>query len=102
MLCRTERVLAEAAVEGADYQVQIVVYRNYNADLPSELMQLSSWEVSPAPLVAFLDTVEASYGWGEEAAELVLAHAVTSHASTVIVIGDADVHTAAEVTRKRS
>ena len=100
MLCRTEQVLAKAKNGNSDYQVQIAVYRNYNAEQANELLQLSSWEVSPAPLVSFLDTVEASYGWADEAAELALAHAVSAEADTVIIIGDADVHTAEDAAFK--
>lgn len=101
MLGRTEKVLAKAGVTGADFQIQIAVYRNYNAQLPNELLQLSSWEMSPAPLVAFLDSVDASYGWGKEAVEVALAHAVAEEASAVIIIGDADVQTSDDVLFKR-
>jgi hypothetical protein len=102
MLSRIQHVLDAANASDAAYQIQIVSYRNYNAQLPDELLQVSSWQASPVELQKFLGTVDASYGWGPEAVELALAHANRVLADLVVVIGDADAQSAAEIDRKRS
>jgi hypothetical protein len=101
MLARIDDVLLRANASDAAYEIQIVAYRNYNANLSNELLQVSNWEASPMLLADFLGTVAASYGWGEEAVELALAHAVRQSANLVIVIGDADAQTQEEAERKR-
>jgi hypothetical protein len=101
MLSRIQRVLDEANASDAAYQIQIVSYRNYNAEHPDELLQISSWQASPVLLQDFLNTVDASYGWGDEAVELALAHANRVLADLVVVIGDADAQSEADVNMKR-
>jgi hypothetical protein len=50
----------------------------------------------------FLGTVKASYGWGNEAVELALAHANRVLADLVVVIGDVDAQSEADVDMKRA
>ena len=104
MLRRCGAVIDAAGIEPgtAKYALQIVAYRNYNAVHSSELLQVSEWADTAAPLETFLGTVDASYGWGEEAVELALAHANRELADLVIVLGDADAQVKAEVMRKRT
>ena len=101
MLRRIEDVLDRAHASDAAYEIQIVVYRNYNAEHSHELLQVSLWQSSPALLADFLGTVEASYGWANEAVELALAHANQALADLVIVIGDADAQSQEDVDFKR-
>lgn len=101
MLSRIQQVLDEAHASDAAYQIQIVAYRNYNAQEPDELLQISSWQTSPTLLKDFLGTVNASYGWGSEAVELALAHANRVLADLVVVIGDADAQRETAVHSKR-
>ncbi|ETO33244.1 hypothetical protein RFI_03865 [Reticulomyxa filosa] len=86
------------------FEMQFVVYRNYNA--PADmLLQTSPWESKPKNLRTFMETVEPEYGWGNEAIEVGLAHVNREHEkatiSQVILIGDAPANTKEEVTQKR-
>jgi len=102
MLRRISLVLEEAHAADAAYEIQIVAYRNYNAEQAHELLQVSSWYASPQLLADFLATVSASYGWGEEAVELALAHANKVLADLVVIIGDADAQSLEDVQSKRA
>jgi hypothetical protein len=87
-----------------EFQMQIAVYRNYNA--PAEmLLQASKWESHPTPLRVFLDQIEAAYGWGNEAIEVGLSHALKQHErdeiSQVVLIGDMPANSDQEVASKR-
>jgi hypothetical protein len=90
--------------------IQMGVYRNYSATdsgaIPEDLLvETSPWESSPEPLFTFLHGVVASHGWGKEAVELGLYHALQEHARDpirqVIIIGDAPPNTREEATLKR-
>ena len=100
MLQRLQTVLDEEGVT-TGYELQIVVYRNYNANTAEELLQVSTWEASPERLEAFLDDAPAEYGWGNEAIELALAHANEEDADLVVIIGDAGPNDEDEVESKR-
>ncbi|ETO30348.1 hypothetical protein RFI_06774, partial [Reticulomyxa filosa] len=55
------------------FEMQFVVYRNYNA--PEDMiLQCSTWESKPENLRNFMECIEADYGWGNEAIEIGLAH----------------------------
>lgn len=90
MLNRLDIILQKATEDDVEYVVQIAVYRNFNAYTSSELLQVSPWTNAPALLEEFLETVEAMYGYSDEAVELALVHAQLQKANLVIVIGDAD------------
>jgi hypothetical protein len=79
------------------FEMQIVVYRNYNALRVDDLFQCSEWSTDAEDLKTFLAPVEAKSGWSKEAVELVLQHANRERlceGDMVIVIGDADTNTA--------
>ena len=57
------------------FEIQLAVYRNYNGpfNIPktrSGLLDYSNWEILPANLKRFMETVEADWGMGNEAIEI--------------------------------
>jgi len=97
--------------QGAIFDVQFVVYRNYNSPI-EKLLEYSAWENKPDNLYKFMDNISASGGWGCEAAECGLWHVneeIRKHpdqvaskvVSQVILIGDMPPNTKDEVTKKR-
>lgn len=101
---RATLILEENQVPPDCFEVQIVVYRNYNA--PAELLLESSpWERQPEELDVFIENVQAAYGMGNEAIEVALAHANVQHqdkpVSQVFIIGDAGPNSKDQVSSKR-
>ena len=100
-----KRAFAVLGPKAAGVSMQLGVYRNFNA--PDDLrLETTDWESSSEPLFNFLKNVVASYGWGREAVELGVYHAVQQHLvepiSQVIIIGDAPPNTRAESDLKRA
>ncbi|ETO33894.1 hypothetical protein RFI_03202, partial [Reticulomyxa filosa] len=93
MFERISTILKENGESPNNFEIQFVVYRNYNA--PEDmLLKISPWESN------FMETIVACYGWGNEAIEIGLAHvnqeAEKGDVSQVILIGDAPANTRQE------
>ena len=93
MFQRTSDILKEKGLPTDVFQMQFVVYRDY--DCKDELLQSSSWETKPNNLRSFIENMEAK-GGGDyaEAIEIGLWYAVDQSKmlgdiSQVILIGDA-------------
>jgi hypothetical protein len=106
IFCRAREILTENGA-AASFQMQIAVYRNYNAP-QEELLQASNWETETTPdqLRLFLDRdVTASYGMGNEAIEIGLWHVLEQHrverVSQVVLIGDMPANSAVETLSNR-
>ena len=57
------------------FEIQLAVYRNYDAPFnppktTTGLLDYSNWEILPANLKFFMETVEADHGLGNEAIEI--------------------------------
>lgn len=106
MFRRAYDILQKQNVLGRSFSIKFIAYRNYNA--PAEaLLQESTWESEPASLESFLTTVEANYGWENEAIEVAFqrVNQIIAGGETidqVILIGDRPPNTRSEVSRKRS
>ncbi|ETO00263.1 hypothetical protein RFI_37184, partial [Reticulomyxa filosa] len=103
MLCERNKGAEEAkssrtvenGLSSNSFEIQFVVYRNYNA--PEDiLLQVSPWESKPDKLRSFMETVKPCYGIDSEAVEVGLAHVNRERAkdgvSQVILIGDSPVN----------
>ena len=94
MFERAAAVLEEKSLPSDAFQMQFVVYRDYDCKSDA-LLQSSPWETKPAKLRSFMATVKAIGGGDyEEAIEVGLWHAVqeseqSEGISQVILIGDA-------------
>ncbi|ETO36876.1 hypothetical protein RFI_00186, partial [Reticulomyxa filosa] len=104
MFERIATVLKDHGLPSNTFEMQFVVYRNYNA--PEDmLLQASPWESKPANLRSFMESINAGHGMGNEAIEIGLAHvnkeAEKDGVSQVILIGDAPANTKQEVTARR-
>eukprot|EP00908_Phaeocystis_cordata_P017189 Transcript_28520.p1 GENE.Transcript_28520~~Transcript_28520.p1 ORF type:complete len:422 (+),score=206.06 Transcript_28520:610-1875(+) len=88
---RCARVLVEEGID-AGFELQIAGYSNYNVSA-EELVERSTWETQPHNLAMFLRNLEVRGGWGPEAVEAGLMHALQEHKkrplSQIILIGDA-------------
>ena len=105
MFERASEILKENMLDSDLIQMQIAVYRNYNSD-QNKILQVSSWETKANSLRSFLNTVSCDGGWGHEAIEIGLWHAVSesntqNSISQVILIGDAPANTKADINKKR-
>ncbi|ETO21275.1 hypothetical protein RFI_15928 [Reticulomyxa filosa] len=92
MFERIATILKGHGLSSNSFEIQFVVYRNYNA--PEDiLLQVSPWESKPDKLRSFMETVKPCYGIDSEAVEVGLAHVNRERAkdgvSQVILIGDA-------------
>ncbi|ETO33931.1 hypothetical protein RFI_03165, partial [Reticulomyxa filosa] len=101
---RISTILKENGESSNSFEMQFVVYRNYDA--PADmLLQTSTWESKPENLRNFMESIKADYGWGNEAIEIGLAHVnketEKGSVSQVILIGDAPANTKEEVQIKR-
>ncbi|ETO08110.1 hypothetical protein RFI_29276 [Reticulomyxa filosa] len=86
------------------FEMQFVVYRNYNA--PKDMiLQASPWESKPDNLRKFMETICVDYGLGNEAIEIGLAYvnaqAKKIEVSQVILIGDMPPNKRKEVEKRR-
>jgi len=82
------------------FEMQFAVYRNYNCK-EDKILETSAWESKPENLRSFMDTIQTSGGWGNEAVEIGLWYVNYLDASQVILIGDAPPNTPKQVTEKR-
>ncbi|ETO33241.1 hypothetical protein RFI_03866 [Reticulomyxa filosa] len=104
MFDRISIILKDNGLPPNCFEMQFVVYRNYNA--PEDMiLQASPWESKPDNLREFMETIRAGYGLGNEAIEIGLAYVNTQvkkmEVSQVILIGDMPPNTRQEVARKR-
>ena len=72
---RRARLVIESLGITNPFEIQLAVYRNYDApfDPPkttSGLLDYSNWEILPANLKCFMNGVHADYGLGNEAIEI--------------------------------
>ncbi|EOD26333.1 hypothetical protein EMIHUDRAFT_205325 [Emiliania huxleyi CCMP1516] len=100
---RCQKVLdAENIASG--FALQIAGYSNYNVDV-ERIVEASTWEAKPHNLAQFLGQLETRGGWGEEAIECGLMHALAEHKSCpidqIILIGDASANSLSDMAHKR-
>ncbi|ETO05350.1 hypothetical protein RFI_32046 [Reticulomyxa filosa] len=73
MFSRIAQILEDKGASSNGFEMQFVVYRNYNA--PEDMiLQVSPWEVKPDNLRNFMEMIESDYGMGNEAIEVGLAY----------------------------
>ena len=104
MFERAHAVLKVNGIETNCFQIQFAVYRNYNCK-ENNLLQYSTWESSPENLWTFMNQIQPTGGWGNEAIEIGLWHVneelKNNEVSQVILIGDAPANKVSEVREKR-
>ncbi|CAF2540249.1 unnamed protein product [Rotaria sp. Silwood2] len=104
MFERAITILKDANISSDLFEVQFVVYRNYNSQ-EEKILQHSPWETKPDNLRAFMNTINVEGGCGNEAIEIGLWHANNENEreniTQVILIGDAPPNTQNEVNKKR-
>ena len=105
MFERVSKILKDHQINSDSFQVQFVVYRNYNSK-EDKILQSSPWETKSHNLRAFMNKIEVDGGWGNEAIEIGLWYANKEHEreniNQVILIGDAPPNTQEEVKTKRN
>ncbi|CAF1486229.1 unnamed protein product [Rotaria sordida] len=105
MFQRASEILKENNIRSESFQIQFVIYRNYNST-EDDILQSSPWETKPNNLRTFMNNVESDGGCGNEAIEIGLWHANREHErepiTQVILIGDAPPNTKSEVEVKRN
>jgi len=73
------------------FEMQLVAYRNYDTSA-EDLLEVSPWATNAEPLRKFVMGLEAKHGWGHEAIEVALDHALKEHArepiGQIVIIGD--------------
>ena len=97
-------ILKDYGIPEDCFQLQFVVYRNYNSK-EDKLLEFSSWETKPNALTPFLESIAVEGGWGNEAIEVALSYANQQHEkepiSQIILIGDAPANSKRDVEVKR-
>jgi hypothetical protein len=105
MFERASEVLKDHSINSESFQIQFVVYRNYNSKADT-ILQASPWESKPDNLRTFINNIEVEGGWRNEAIEIGLWYANKEYErepiTQVILIGDAPPNTKDEVGSKRS
>jgi len=100
---RVQKVLDAEGVERG-FELQIAGFSNYNVDV-DQILAPSTWETRPRNLSVFLKDLNVRGGWGPEAIEVGLMHALTEHRTKpidqIIVIGDAPANPAVQIADKR-
>ncbi|CAF1144264.1 unnamed protein product [Adineta ricciae] len=106
MFERASEILKEKKLPSDIFSMQFVVYRNYNSQA-EKILEVSPWETKGSGLRAFMNTIGPEGGWGAEAIEIGLWHAVNESEtresiSQVILIGDAPANSQGDVSSKRA
>ena len=105
MFERASEILKDNSISSESFQIQFVVYRNYNSE-EDKILQASPWETKPDNLRTFMNNIEVEGGWGNEAIEIGLWYANKEYErepiTQVILIGDAPPNTKTEVQLKRN
>lgn len=101
----THRTLEENG-QSSSFEMQMGVYRNYNASTIEKIFQHSSWETKPDNLRQWVSGIGVDGGWGSEAVEIALSHVVGENDNApigmVVLIGDAPGQTHEETDSKRA
>jgi len=101
---RCQQVLDSEKISSG-FELQIATFSNYNVPV-EQIVEASSWEAKPHALSMFLQNLCVRGGWGDEAIECGLMHALTEHKKRpldqIIVIGDAPANTLDSIKYKRS
>ncbi|CAF5016018.1 unnamed protein product, partial [Rotaria sp. Silwood1] len=96
MFERTIEILRDDNIIEDSFQIQFVVYRNYNST-EDKILQYSPWETRADNLRTFMNTINVEGGDGNEAIEIGLWHANNENTrekiTQVILIGDAPPNT---------
>jgi hypothetical protein len=104
MFKRASEILQVHNIPPNSFQLQFVVYRNYNSKEES-ILQCSTWETKPDELRTFMNKIEVDGGLGNEAVEIGLWYANQENKrepiTQVILIGDAPPNTRDEVKTNR-
>jgi hypothetical protein len=69
MFERASEILKDHKMPSNLFQIQFVVYRNYDSS-QDKLLQSSSWETKSQNLHTFMNTIQAEGGWLNEAIEI--------------------------------
>ncbi|CAF3824593.1 unnamed protein product [Rotaria sp. Silwood1] len=90
-------VLKEKGLSQDSFIMQFAMYRNYNSR-ENKILEVSSWETKASNLRTFMNTIRPEGGWGDEAVEIGLWHAVQESQTQesiaqVIIIADAPANT---------
>jgi len=105
MFQRAGDVLESQGIDPNSFEIQFVVYRNYNCS-EEKLLQCSPWECKPSNLRTFMEKIHPEGGWGNEAIEIGLWHVnqefTKDEVDQVILIGDAPANSPSEVISKRN
>ncbi|CAF4095909.1 unnamed protein product [Rotaria sp. Silwood2] len=105
MFERASEILKTNNISSESFQIQFVVYRNYNSE-EDKILQASPWETKSDNLRKFMNNIDIEGGWGNEAIEIGLWYANKEYErepiTQVILIGDAPPNTKTEVQSKRN
>ncbi|CAF2394409.1 unnamed protein product [Rotaria sp. Silwood2] len=106
MFERASGILEGKGLSKDSFSMQFAIYRNYNSR-ENKILEVSSWQTKGSHLRAFMNRIVPEGGWGEEAIEIGLWHAVKEsekqdEISQVILIGDAPPNTKIDVAKKRA
>ena len=106
MFERAAGILIELALPSDAFQMQFVIYRNYNSK-DNKILEASSWETKASNLRTFMNGIGPEGGMGAEAIEIGFWHALKESEmpdsiSQVVLIGDAPANTKSDVTSKRA
>jgi len=101
---RVQKVLDHEGIESG-FELQIATFSNYNVSV-EEILEHSTWEAKPHNLSLFLRTLNTRGGWGNEAIEVGLMHALVEHQKRpidqIILIGDAAANSLSDIQNNRS
>ncbi|CAF4322129.1 unnamed protein product [Rotaria sp. Silwood2] len=104
MFERASEILQDNNINSDSFQLQLVLYRNYNSR-ENKILQYSPWETKPDNLRTFMNTINVEGGWGNEAIEIGFWHANKEHEkeniTQIILIGDASPNTKDDIVQKR-
>ncbi|CAF0938955.1 unnamed protein product [Adineta steineri] len=104
MFERASEILKDHDISSDSFQIQFVVYRNYNSR-EDKILQSSPWETKPDNLRTFMNTIKPEGGMFNEAIEIGLWHANKENEretiTQIILIGDAPPNSKEEVKEKR-
>jgi len=87
------------------FELQLATYSNYNVTV-EQILEKSTWEIKPHNIAQFLKGLRTRGGWGPEAIEVGLMHALVEHQKKpidqIIVIGDAPHQPIEDIIDKRA
>jgi hypothetical protein len=100
---RCQKVLDSENIHSG-FELQIAAFSNYNVCV-EEILEASTWEAKPHQLSQFLTRLRVRGGWGPEAVEVGLMHALEEHKKRpldqIILIGDAPANPLEDIVDKR-